>query len=282
MNSFNNSRLNKLSSGSPRPIYWQSGLSLIELMVAIVIGLILLSGVFTIFMSNKQSYRVQENMGRVQENGRFAIDIMARTLRMTGWQGDGVDDWSNGSLSASNGGVPLTGTNNDTDNGNTILNGSDTITVIYQGNTDGFVKDCLGNTVPVGANVQNTFRVNTTAGGVVGATAGTVGQLECVTTNGGTVTTSALIDGVEGFQIQYGVDTDNDRAANSYVSGDNVTDSDEVISVRINLLLMTNADRLAVIPANNTYNLLDFSFTEPGDERLRRRFSTTINMRNRL
>jgi len=276
-----NSRLHKLSSGRPRPIFWQNGLSLIELMVAITIGLLLLSGVFTIFMSNKQSYRVQENMGRVQENGRFAIDLMARTLRMTGWQGDNVDEWQEGSLSVANSGVQsLTGTNNESTVG--ILAGSDTITVIYQGNTDGFVKDCLGNDVPVGVNVQNTFRVNTTAGGVVGATAGTVGQLECVTTNGGTVTTSALIDGVEGFQIQYGIDTDNNQTANSYVSADNVTDTDEVISVRITLLLMSNADRLAVVPASNTYNLLDFSFTEPGDERLRRRFSTTINMRNRL
>ncbi|RKZ48385.1 MAG: hypothetical protein DRQ58_04580 [Gammaproteobacteria bacterium] len=276
-----NSRLNKLSSGSPRPIFWQSGLSLIELMVAITIGLILLGGVFTIFMSNKQSYRVQENMGRVQENGRFAVDLMARTLRMTGWQGDNVDEWQDGSLSVANSGVQsLTGTNNESTVG--LLAGSDTITVIYQGNTDGFVRDCLGNVVPVGVNVQNTFRVNTTAGGVVGATAGSVGQLECVTTNGGTVTTSALIDGVEGFQIQYGIDTDNDQAVNSYVSADNITDTDDVISVRITLLLMSNADRLAVVAANNTYNLLDFSFTEPGDERLRRRFSTTINMRNRL
>ena len=250
-------------------------------MVAITIGLVLLGGVFTIFMSNKQSYRVQENMGRVQENGRFAIDLMARTLRMTAWQGDTVDEWANGALSASSGGVKaLSGTNNESSAG--ILAGSDTITATYQGNTDGFVRDCLGNVVPVGANVQNTFRVNTTAGGVVGATAGTVGQLECVTTNGGTVTTSALIDGVEGFQIQYGIDTDNDQAANSYVSADNVTDTDDVISVRITLLLMSNADRLAVVPATNTYNLLDVSFTEPNDERLRRRFSTTINMRNRL
>jgi len=275
-----NSRLHKLSSGRPRPIFWQNGLSLIELMVAITIGLLLLSGVFTIFMSNKQSYRVQENMGRVQENGRFAIDLMARTLRMTGWQGDNVDEWQEGSLSVANSGVQsLTGTNNESTVG--ILAGSDTITVIYQGNTDGFVKDCLGNDVPVGVNVQNTFRVNTTAGGVVGATAGTVGQLECVTTNGGTVT-SALIDGVEGFQIQYGIDTDNNQTANSYVSADNVIDTDDVISVRIILLLMSNADRLAVVPASTTYTLLDFSYIGPTDERLRRRFSTTINMRNRL
>ena len=273
-----NSRLKKLSSGSPRPIFCQSGLSLIELMVAITIGLLLLSGVFTIFMSNKQSYRVQENMGRVQENGRFAVDLMARTLRMTAWQGDTVDEWANGALSASSGGVQaLSGTNNESSAG--ILAGSDTITATYQGNTDGFVRDCLGNVVPVGVNVQNTFQVNTTAGGVVGAPAGTVGQLECVTSNGGTV---ALIDGVEGFQIQYGIDTDNDQAANSYVSVDNVTDTDDVISVRITLLLMSNADRLAVVPNTGSYNLLDVLYNVPNDERLRRQFSTTINMRNRL
>ena len=275
-----NSRLKKLSSGSPRPIFCQSGLSLIELMVAITIGLLLLSGVFTIFMSNKQSYRVQENMGRVQENGRFAVDLMARTLRMTAWQGDTVDEWANGALSVSNGGVQaLSGTNNESSAG--ILAGSDTITATYQGNTDGFVRDCLGNVVPVGVNVQNTFQVNTTAGGVVGAPAGSVGQLECETTNGGTVT-RALIDGVEGFQIQYGIDTDNDQAANSYVSADNVTDTDDVISVRITLLLMSNADRLAVVPNTGSYNLLDVLYNVPNDERLRRQFSTTINMRNRL
>ena len=105
MNSVMNSRYQntssgKLSSGNPRASFRQSGLSLVELMVAISIGLVLLGGVFTIFMSNKQSYRVQENMGRVQENGRFAIDLMARTLRMTAWQGDTVDEWANGALSA--------------------------------------------------------------------------------------------------------------------------------------------------------------------------------------
>ena len=55
-----------------------------------------------------------------------------------------------------------------------------------------------------------------------------------------------------------------------------------VISVRIYLLLVSNENGLAVAPATNTYNLLDVSFTEPGDKRLRRRISSTINMRNRL
>jgi len=252
-------------------------------MVAMVISLVLLAGVVEIFISNKESYRAQENLGRIQENGRFAIDLIARTLRMTAWQGDSPDQWVFGSLSMSNGGInAMTGTNDDANNGNSILDGTDTITVIYQGNTDGLVKDCQGNAVPVGVNVQNTFRVNTTVGDVKGATAGTVGQLECVVTNGGTVTTLPLIDGVENLQIQYGIDTDNDQTANSYVNYDSVTNPDDVVSVRVYLLLLSNDDRLAVTPATSTYNLLDVSFTEPGDSRLRRRISTTVKMRNRL
>jgi len=219
----------------------------------------------------------------MQENGRFAADLIAKTLRMTAWQGDNPGQWVLGSLSTANGGVQaLSGTNDDTDNSNAILNGTDTVTIIYQGNTDGLVKDCLGTPVPVGVNVQNTFRINISPGGVVGATAGTVGQLECVTNDGTTTTSLALIDGVEGFQIQYGLDTDNDQTANSYLSINNVINTDDVVSVRFILLLMSNADRLALSTASSTYNLLDTTFTSPVDGRLRRLISTTVNIRNRL
>ena len=105
-------------SGSPRPIFRQDGLSIVELMVAMTIGLVLLGGVMQVFLANKQSYRVQENLGRIQENGRFATDLIARTLRMTAWQGDTPGEWMLGSLSMTNGGVrALSGTNNDTSDG---------------------------------------------------------------------------------------------------------------------------------------------------------------------
>ena len=65
----------------------QRGLSLVEIMVAMVISLILLAGVVQIFIGSKNTYRVQEGLSRLQENGRFAIDIMARDVRMAGFQG---------------------------------------------------------------------------------------------------------------------------------------------------------------------------------------------------
>lgn len=66
---------------------YQAGLTLIELMVAMVIGLLLLMGTVSMFISNKQSYKIQEEMGRLQENARFAIDTMVGDLRMAGHVG---------------------------------------------------------------------------------------------------------------------------------------------------------------------------------------------------
>ncbi|WJW75091.1 PilW family protein [Thiohalobacter sp. IOR34] len=65
----------------------QQGLTLVELMIAMTISLLLLGGVIQIFLSNKQTYRVQEGLSRVQENTRFAFSRISRDIRMVGFQG---------------------------------------------------------------------------------------------------------------------------------------------------------------------------------------------------
>ncbi len=64
-----------------------SGFGLIELMVAIAISLLLFAGVLNIFLSSKQTYRGQSALSRLQENGRNAIDLMSRDIRMAGYSG---------------------------------------------------------------------------------------------------------------------------------------------------------------------------------------------------
>ena len=63
------------------------GFSLIELMVSIVIGLILIAGVLSIFVSSKVTYTTNEKTGRLQENGRVALDFLSHDLRSSGYQG---------------------------------------------------------------------------------------------------------------------------------------------------------------------------------------------------
>jgi type IV pilus assembly protein PilW len=69
----------------------QRGVSLIELMIALVIGLILLGGLIQIYLSTKQSYNAQEQLARMQESGRFAMDVITRDLRRSGYWGGNVD-----------------------------------------------------------------------------------------------------------------------------------------------------------------------------------------------
>jgi len=67
------------------------GFSLVELMVALVITLILMAGVSQIFLGSKQSYTLQDQMARMQENGRYAIETLAADLRRAGYMGGNAD-----------------------------------------------------------------------------------------------------------------------------------------------------------------------------------------------
>lgn len=63
------------------------GLSLIELMVAMVIGMLIVGGVLYLFQGSRQTFRQGDAMARVQENGRIAIDILGDAVRLAGYAG---------------------------------------------------------------------------------------------------------------------------------------------------------------------------------------------------
>lgn len=68
-------------------IFRQTGFSLVELMIAITLGFVVIGALGTVFLGARQSYRVQDGMSRVQENGRYALDLMARDIRQAGFLG---------------------------------------------------------------------------------------------------------------------------------------------------------------------------------------------------
>ncbi len=69
----------------------QHGMSLIELMIAMLIGLVLLLGVVQVFSASSNAYRLAKGMARLQEGGRFASDYLSRDLRMAGHMGCSSD-----------------------------------------------------------------------------------------------------------------------------------------------------------------------------------------------
>lgn len=63
----------------------QRGLSLIELMIAITLGMLVLVSVSLIFVNTSRSRTEMERANRQTENGRYASQLLANTLRMTGY-----------------------------------------------------------------------------------------------------------------------------------------------------------------------------------------------------
>lgn len=87
------------------------GFSLVELMIALVLGLLVIGAVVSVFITNQQAFRTAENMARLQENARFAFEALAREMRESGGTpcgttavanvlngGGGWWDWGNGPL----------------------------------------------------------------------------------------------------------------------------------------------------------------------------------------
>ncbi len=65
----------------------QAGFSIVELMVAMTISIILLTGTAGLFISNKRIYREQDESAILQENGRFAMQVLYDNIRMAGYFG---------------------------------------------------------------------------------------------------------------------------------------------------------------------------------------------------
>ncbi|MBI5618284.1 MAG: PilW family protein [Gammaproteobacteria bacterium] len=71
----------------------ERGITLIEMMVAITVGLILIAGVVQLFVSNKKAYRVQEAANVLDENARYAANQLEYHLRMADhWGGVKASD----------------------------------------------------------------------------------------------------------------------------------------------------------------------------------------------
>jgi len=103
----------------------QYGITLIELMVSLILGLVIVGGVLNIFLSTNQTARVNDNLMRVQENARTAFDFMARDIRESGQNPCGAKsvanvlrssaaipvwaDWNLGTLRGYNGTMNETG-----------------------------------------------------------------------------------------------------------------------------------------------------------------------------
>jgi type IV pilus assembly protein PilW len=242
----------------------QSGFTLVEIMVAMAIGLVMVAGILQVSAANKESSRLQRNMGFVQENIRSAMELLARDIRQAGYYED--DNPAARILTPPAPFVAVSASTTDTSSAITADGGgenNDQITITYESNLD-----CLGQATPVVGG--NRFAINHFF----------ISNQRLMCQGNGAAAAEPLVEGVESLQILYGENTDGDpRSANRYVRPDQVANINNVVSVRLGLRFIS---REAVRPTtdSNQYALLDAAAFHASDRLLRREITTTISLRN--
>src|SRR3982751_2456963 len=69
----------------------QDGMSMMELMVGLAIGMVLTLGMFNMIVSTSQSFRVNDDFSRMQENAAAAFRYLGDSLRQAGFYGNARD-----------------------------------------------------------------------------------------------------------------------------------------------------------------------------------------------
>lgn len=211
------------------------GFTLVELMIAMVLSLVALAAVVAVFLSSKRVYSVTEAISEMQENARYAEQFIEREIRMAGYaSGAEIGNLNKLALFPASGsfgaGAVLLGADNVSDMG--VKAGTDTLSVRYSGNVNGEVHDCQGNTVAPTAIVNAKLFISNND------------ELSCKI---GAAAAVALVDGISDMQLTYGIDTDFDRFANSYVSAGTVTDWTRVAEARV-ALTVVGSSSLSIDP----------------------------------
>lgn len=330
----------------------QQGLTLVEVMVAMTIGLVLLGGVVTVMSSSQSTYRVNEAMARMQENARYAFQLLSRDIRMAGYRGcrgdivtitnvlNGKADFlwrfdqplEGYEATSANGwdptlpseiNVPLTGGNMGRDiivlrgvesnYAKVISHASESADLVVEGGGDiktgnaVLVSNCQGAAIFKATGVSNVSgqKVITHAdnpGGSAGSNAlaalgksfkdGEVAQISTrsyyirenpagipsLYRKRGSQPAEELVEGVENMQVEYGEDTNGDKTIDIYHKANAVTNWENVVSVRIDLLVQSVDDKITSQPQTYTF---DGEAVTPTDQRLRQTFSAVIALRNR-
>lgn len=259
----------------------QTGLSLIELLVALLLGLILLLGISQVFLSSRQTFATNNAMSKLQENGRFALEFIARSARQAGYISP------NSTLDIPFPAEPVTCGLGTGSSNPCALNGtgsgasSDRVSFAAEPVImDGALRDCAGITVTTNKVIINSYFV------MAADANNPQPALACSSynrTDGAWITQNQrLIDGIESLQILYGVNTTgNSKSVDQFVSADRVTQWANVLAVRI-AVLANSIDDTSPTPPQRNYYLLDAAPVTPaaGDRKTRQIFTTTVHFNN--
>lgn len=226
---------------------YQSGISLIELMISLVIGLIILAGVVNIFIASRQTTQFSDGLRSMQENGRQGVFVLQNAIRAAGF------------TTANTPIAPI------------VLGGSanNKIAIFHQ--TD---NDCTGTSTA--AAPTPGFAVDTYAYDAANR------QLTCL----GDVTAAAggaavaLVDNLWNFRVLYGLDSDADGVTERYVDYAEVTNAADVSAVKFGLLVRTDFE-VKDQPDTRKYTVLNDQYSVSNDKHGYQVYQSSVIIRNK-
>lgn len=264
-----------------------AGLSLIELMVAITLGLMITASLGYLMVGSRSTYRTQDASARVQDTGRFAMEFIGRNLLAAGHT-DITPLFTDNRVGLPVNAVPITGTNG----ANTVATGGspgtrdvDNVTVVYQLSTmnGATIRDCNGVDVGKTLSGGDIKKADGTDvgdyGGVSNAIRMDVANMELECLGNGSNNAQPFAEGVEDLQLVYGVDTSGDDAVDSWSSAvpSNVS---QIVAVQVCIMVRSLGN--GVVGAPQTIRDCSGTSFTPADTRLRRTFTSVFTLRNRV
>lgn len=238
----------------------QKGLSLVELLVAMVVTMLLLAGMLQILLGQRESFGIQRQQAALQQNARVASFLVESLIARAGYYPEALRDGER----VFRAGGPIAG--KDGQNG-----APDEITVRFQ--SDGHMSDCAGGSIPAGAISINRFYLS--SGG-----SSLLCQRRLIQEDGSPVlradgsrigtSTLPMIGNVQGLQVAYGADSNGDGSVDVYRHANQVADFARVRSVRVQLGLTSSGAVLLPVPG------------QAADRRQRLLVDRVVALRNRL
>lgn len=290
------------------------GRSLIEIMIALVIGLIVVGAVLTTYLTAGTTGRHSNVYAQMTEDAAVALGLMRNHIAMAGYSRSkgyssvGLTKFYEGrAIKACDDGFSDPQTEDIDALACSSGSGPDAIAVRYEADSSNSIEvsgkptDCIGNGIdPTGAGADaynlsdNRFFVATPAGG-------TAPELFCVGSGGGSAAgklssdPQSLMRNVEDLQLRFGVaGTESVTPSGGgspvpvpgkrvivYANADDLTtvdDWDRVLTVRVCIVLRSEDE---VLDAATPYRNCAGTMTTPGDRRARRAFTSTIVLNNR-
>ncbi|USE37528.1 PilW family protein [Endozoicomonas sp. SCSIO W0465] len=343
----------------------ENGFSLVEMMIALALGLVLFTGVGHLVLASSRSWALQDELARVQENGRLALDILGQSINTAAYTGCPAQAKLANLLYSENDnrqwmmhfdkgvlGIPSGNSveqqldsnaiseaiiiHSVDSNQSTLVSGHNTgiasVTLAESRSQDEgdllalISSDCRQVSI-FRAGVETSNRVVTHPAAVSGSLYNCISQLQgnfsCHGStvdsgninhqgsrlvplqsyafylresnnvpvlyrklageyvSGNSINAEALVEGIEGLSIRYGLDSDNDGVANRYMTAGEITPySDEwrrIITIKLELLARSFTE---VAPEAQAYFFAGQRVL-PNDLYVRRSFMKTIKLRNR-